>query len=69
MAGLTAVLLTLLLTITASAELVNRKISGTMPSFGDAEYSQISPDGQYIVYSADQDANEVYELYSRVVAR
>lgn len=64
LAGMFALLLTALLTITASANLANRKISGTIPAFGDAEHSLISPDEKYAVYSADQDADEVYELYS-----
>lgn len=46
--SLIAVLLTLLLAATASAALVNRKISGVMPAFGDAEYSQINPDGPFL---------------------
>ena len=66
-AGLTALWLGLLLIATASlvsAVQINRKISGVMPAFGDAEYSEISPDGQYVVYIADRESDDVYELYS-----
>jgi Tol biopolymer transport system component len=40
------------------------KLSGTMPSFGDVQDFKISPDGQYAVYLADQDSDDVIELYS-----
>jgi Tol biopolymer transport system component len=40
------------------------KLSGTMPTFGDVQDFQISPDGQYVVYRADQDTDEAIELYS-----
>jgi hypothetical protein len=47
----------------------NRKISGDMPAFGDVidKYRRkldISPDGQYVVFMADREADEIYELYS-----
>ncbi|NOZ70820.1 MAG: hypothetical protein GXP38_02730 [Chloroflexi bacterium] len=37
----------------------------SMPAFGDvkADY-KVSPDGQYVVYRADQDTDDVIELYS-----
>lgn len=65
-AALIALLLMLLLSATASATLANRKISGTMPPFGDVVdgYFDISPDGQYVVYRADQETDEVAELFS-----
>lgn len=66
-AGSITVLLMVVLTATASADPVNRKISGTMPSFGDVfgiPSAQISPDGQMVVYRADQDVDGVDELYS-----
>lgn len=62
-AGLITMLLMVVLTATASADLTNRKISGTMPAFGDAEFSFISPDGQYVVYSADQETDDIFELF------
>ncbi|MBI1880854.1 MAG: DPP IV N-terminal domain-containing protein [Chloroflexi bacterium] len=65
-AGLSVLLLTLLLTATASADLVNRKISGTMPSFGGVfgvPSAQISPDGQTVVYRAGPDIDGTVELY------
>ena len=42
----------------------NVKLSGTMPAFGDASSFRISPDGRYVVYLADQNTDEVFELYS-----
>jgi hypothetical protein len=41
----------------------NIKLSGVMPAFGDVSFFQISPDGRYAVYLADQDTDEVFELY------
>ena len=35
-----------------------------MPPFGDVNSFQISPDGRYAVYLADQDTDGVNELYS-----
>ena len=41
------------------------KVSGLMPPFGDVgPIFQISPDGRYAVYLADQDTDGVLELYS-----
>lgn len=62
--GLSVLFLTLLLVATASADLVNRKISGTMPAFGEVSDVEISPDGQTVVYIADQEVDEKFELYS-----
>jgi hypothetical protein len=42
----------------------NVKLSGVMPPFGDVTTFQISPDGRYAVYLADQDMDGVFELYS-----
>lgn len=62
-----AMLLMLLLPRSVSAELVSRKISGPMPAFGDVSSMpsfQISPDGQTVVYVADPQTDEAFELYS-----
>jgi hypothetical protein len=42
----------------------NVKLGGVMPPFGDVNSFQISPDGRYALYLADQDTDEVVELYS-----
>ena len=42
----------------------NVKLSGLMPAFGDVIFFQISPDGRYAVYLADQETDGVNELYS-----
>jgi Tol biopolymer transport system component len=42
----------------------NIKLSGVMPAFGDVNFFQISPDGRYAVYVADQNTDGVNELYS-----
>ncbi|HMQ53488.1 MAG TPA: hypothetical protein PKD98_15510, partial [Anaerolineae bacterium] len=63
-AGLIALLLTLLLATTAGATLINRKISGVMPPFGEVLDFKISPDGSRVVYLADRETDEVSELYS-----
>ncbi len=42
----------------------NIKVSGVMPPFGDVSFFQISPNGRYAVYNADQDTDGVIELYS-----
>jgi Tol biopolymer transport system component len=42
----------------------NIKVSGVMPPFGDVTEFQISPNGRYAVYLADQDTDGVFELYS-----
>ena len=64
MIGLTlAVVLTIHL---AQAAQNNRKLSGTMPAFGDvsAIAPLISPDGHYVVYVADQTTDGANELWS-----
>ena len=56
-----------LLTSHAGSELVNRKISGTMPAFGEVDSwveFQISPDSRTVVYVADAQTDEAFELYS-----
>jgi Tol biopolymer transport system component len=40
------------------------RLSGPMPGPGDVLDFQVSPDGQYVVYRADQDIDDVFELYS-----
>jgi hypothetical protein len=65
--GTLALLLLLIVTPSAGAELVNYKLSGSMPAFGDVVFDpsfQISPDGQTVVYVADQEADEVFELFA-----
>jgi len=42
----------------------NIKVSGVMPPFGDVDSFQISPNGRYAVYLADQNTDGVSELYS-----
>jgi Tol biopolymer transport system component len=42
----------------------NIKLSGVMPAYGDVTSFQISPNGRYAVYLADQDTDGVFELYS-----
>ena len=42
----------------------NIKVSGVMPLLGDIDSFQISPNGRYAVYLADQDTDGVLELYS-----
>jgi Tol biopolymer transport system component len=43
---------------------INIKLNGVMPPFGVVASFQISPDGRYAVYLADQDTSGVTELYS-----
>ena len=40
------------------------QLSGAMQEFGDAREIRISPDGEYVVYLADQNDDGVDELYS-----
>ncbi len=64
MIGLTlAVVLTIHVALAAQN---NRKLSGTMPAFGDISSIAplISPDGQYVVYVADQATDGANELWS-----
>jgi Tol biopolymer transport system component len=46
-----------------------RQISGSMVTGGDVQepYFRITPDGQRVVYLADQDENDVFELFSAPV--
>jgi Tol biopolymer transport system component len=57
-------MLSLALTQMASAALVNLKLSGAMPANGDVGRAGISPDGWRVVYVADQQTDETFELYS-----
>ncbi len=46
------------------------KLNGTLPSGGGVNDSfQISPDSSRVVYTADQDTNEVYEIYSACITQ
>lgn len=40
------------------------KLSGSMPSYGDALQFRFSPDSQYVLYTADQETDGLRELYS-----
>jgi hypothetical protein len=40
------------------------KLNGSLVSGGDVTEWRISPDSRRVVYRADQDADEVFELYS-----
>jgi len=44
------------------------QISGDMVTFGDVGVFQISADGQRVIYRADQDQDDVFELYSVSIA-
>jgi WD40 repeat protein len=63
----------LVLTLSTSLLLVSvssgasRKLSGEMPVFGSVRSFRVSQDGLYVVYTADQRANEAVELYSAPV--
>ena len=43
-----------------------RNISGVMPTYADvvSQSIQISPDGKYVVYLADNGLDDIYDLYS-----
>jgi Tol biopolymer transport system component len=59
-----AVLLSLVTVQAAYASIIRYKISGEMPPFGDVRNDfQISPDERYVVYVADQQTDEAFELY------
>ena len=53
-----------MITQTAQAAVINYKLSGVMPPNGDIKGFEISPDGQYVVYVADQQTDQAFELYS-----
>src|SRR5262245_34155482 len=40
------------------------RLSGAMPPGGDVRSHAVSPDGKRVVYLADQDSDEVVELWS-----
>ena len=44
--------------------MVNRKLNGPLVSGGNVLRFQISPDSQWVVYLADQNTDQVFELYS-----
>ena len=47
----------------AAYGVINRKVSGTLPDLGDVLDFKISPEGDYIVFTADQDAEGKNELF------
>lgn len=58
---LVALLASPLPTSHAGGALINRKISGTLPAFGNVDTVprfQISPDSNHVVYLADQETDE-----------
>ena len=57
------VLIASLTTVPLQALAGNSKLV-SMPTFGDVESFEISPDGAYVVYLADADTDDVIELYS-----
>lgn len=59
---LLAFLLTFLLTALPVAAAT--RISGPLPLFGDVETFQVTPDGRYVVYLADSEINNKYNLFS-----
>jgi hypothetical protein len=40
------------------------KVSGTLVNAGDVAHFQWSPDGTHLAYNADQDIDEMIELYT-----
>ncbi len=66
---LLAALLSLALPGESQAVFFNRKISGSIPDSGDvpdrnSAEAAFSPDGRYVVFVADRDTDEMFELYS-----
>ncbi|MEJ2349306.1 MAG: hypothetical protein P8Y03_05945, partial [Anaerolineales bacterium] len=59
-----ALILSFVIVHDTSAALVNRKISGLLPEFGDAGKYELSPDGHYVVFYADRELDGVDDLYS-----
>ena len=49
---------------TFAQELYQQKLNGALAVGGDVEELQVSPDGSTVVYRADQDTEQVFELYS-----
>jgi len=47
-----------------SADVVNLKLNGMLVSGGDVSWFQISPNGAWVVYLADQDTDAAKDLYS-----
>jgi Tol biopolymer transport system component len=54
----------LLWSTTASAALENIKLNAPLTLDGNVSFFAISPDSSRVVYIADQDTDEVFELYS-----
>ncbi len=48
----------------AAYGVINRKISGTLPDFGSVREFQVSPEGDYVVFSADARTENMVELFS-----
>ncbi len=42
----------------------SKRLSEPLVGNGDVDTFQISPDGNWVVYAADQDTDEITELYS-----
>jgi Tol biopolymer transport system component len=54
----------LFLSTSAETEVVTTKLNGPLVAGGDVDSYLVSPDGQWVIYAADQDTDEVLELYS-----
>ena len=54
----------LLCSLSAATDVVTIKLNDTLTTGGDVKNAMISPDGQWVVYRADQDTNDAIELYS-----
>ena len=48
----------------APTALVNVKLSGTMQPDGDVDRTAISPDSRYVVFRADAETEQAFELFS-----
>lgn len=67
-ATVTLAVLALLALDQPSAQAVQLKLSGTLVANGNVTEFQISPDGAHVVYVADQEVDERFELYSVAMA-
>jgi Tol biopolymer transport system component len=56
--------LTFVIPSRAAPVLLNRRIGYSLHDNGDVRFFKISPDGRYVVFTADRHADEVVELYS-----
>jgi Tol biopolymer transport system component len=61
-AALLVVVLGLVLSGEAAAG--NIRVSGVMPDFGAVQEFEVSPDGRYVVYRADQELDNAINIYS-----